>query len=97
MQPAAHIMFVCAPSSTIEHDVGRRARADGFEPALRAALGDTDVEIVPQLQIPRALSKLPDDEEHLDLQVYRALAGRAFTSCLMARQPAPARAVADAA
>jgi hypothetical protein len=80
VQPAAKIFFLCAPSSTIEHDASRRARADAFEPALRAALAGTDIEIIPQLDIPRELTKLPDDPEHFDLLVYRALAGRVFTT-----------------
>ncbi len=79
-QPAAKIFFLCAPSSTIERDADRRARADAFEPEFRAALGDTEVDIIRQLQVPRELTKLPDDQEHFDLLVYRALAGRVFTS-----------------
>ena len=83
-QPAAHIVFLCASSSTIAHDPARCARADGFPAALRDALGDDGTEIVPQLHVPRELSKLPDDIEHFDLAIYRALAGRVFTSYLMA-------------
>jgi hypothetical protein len=98
-QPQARIFFLCAPSSPHENDAARRARADAFEPALRAALGDTEIDIVPQLQVPRELTKLPDDPEHFDLLVYRALAGRIFTSFFTApgarTQPMPA--VADAA
>jgi len=86
-QPQARIFFFCAPSATIEHDADRRARAEAFEPALRAALGAAAVEIVPPLFVPRALTKLPDDPEHFDLPVYRALAGRVFSTVFM-RQPA---------
>jgi hypothetical protein len=98
-QPAARIFFLCAPSSTIEHDGARRARADGFEAEFRDAIGDSEVEIIPQLLVPRALTKLPDDPEHFDIAVYRALAGRVFTSFFMAGNAAaaPLPEVADAA
>jgi hypothetical protein len=85
-QPAAHIVFICSPSSTFENDAGRRARADAFEAPLREALGNADIEVFSQMHIPRELSKLPADTEHFDLPVYRALAGRVFSSLLMARR-----------
>jgi hypothetical protein len=77
--PVAHIVFLCASPNLFGDNPERCARAEAFEPALRAALGDTDIEIVQPLRVPRALTKLPDDTEHFDLAVYRALAGRVFT------------------
>jgi hypothetical protein len=99
VQPEAHIMFLCMPASTLAGDPDRQARAKAFPAALQAALGGDPLEIVPPFDIPPELTKLPDDPDHFDLRVYRALAGRVFTSYLIAQAAAMAASmeVSDAA
>jgi len=99
VQPAARIIFLCASPSTVERDPDRKARADAFAGPFRAALDSIAIEIVPPLQVPRELTKLPDDQDHFDILVCRALAGHVFTSCLSPpKAAAPTRVtLADAA
>jgi acyl-CoA synthetase (AMP-forming)/AMP-acid ligase II/acyl carrier protein len=80
-QPQAKIVFTCAPICTSDPGSDRYERSRLF-PSLFAALsGDVDL-LIPPVDVHRGLTKAPEDRDHFDLSVYRALAGHIYLSAI---------------
>lgn len=82
VQPQARLIFSSAPYGTAVGDPSRYERAMSFHNALIDRASDLDVEILPPTVLPVAMTKLPNDRDHFDMAVYRAIAGYIHISTL---------------
>lgn len=74
-QPKAQIIFYCAHSCTSVDLPDRFARARRFHSLLSPLAETLGIIVVPPLDLPPELTRMPEDRDHFDLQVYRAMAG----------------------
>jgi hypothetical protein len=81
-QPTAQIRFYCAHSCTSVDLPDRFKRAHDFPNLLAPFAQELDFTIVPPLELPVELTRMPEDRDHFDFRVYRAMAGEAFISHL---------------
>lgn len=82
VQPQARLIFSSAPYGTAVGDPGRYERAMSFHNALVNQAANLDVEILPPTVLPVSMTKLPNDRDHFDMAVYRAIAGYIHISTL---------------
>ncbi|MGA0545375.1 AMP-binding protein [Brevundimonas sp. VNH65] len=82
LQPRARIIFSSAPYCTAIGDPGRYERAIGFHDLFVDRASAMGVEVLPPTNLPVSLTRLPDDRNHFDMSVYRALAGHMHMSVL---------------
>jgi hypothetical protein len=77
-QPDARMVFTCHPTCTLVGDPAAVARANAFVPLLLDRAAVFGVTVIQPLSLAMNLTRLPEDWSHLDMRVYRALAGRIF-------------------
>ena len=82
LQPGARIVFLSAQYCTAVGDPERYERAIRFHDLLLHYLSRNEIEIIAPLEVPLHLTKLPEDREHFDLSIYKALAGYLHISSL---------------
>jgi acyl-CoA synthetase (AMP-forming)/AMP-acid ligase II/acyl carrier protein len=80
VQPQARFFFTCAHYCTSEDEPERYLRASTFHRHFEKLIGHLPVEVVRPLNLPKTLTKLPDDRDHLDMTIYRGLAGQFYLS-----------------
>jgi len=81
-QPSARLFFFCAPVVTNEGRPALQQAAWEFYLRFSTLARSRDITVVPPLDIPRELTKLPQDQEHLDTAVYKAMAGHIYLSAV---------------
>jgi hypothetical protein len=79
-QPKARIIFFCAHSCTSLDLPARHDHAINFFNGLQTSGAELGIDVVPPLDLPPELTRMPQDRDHFDMRVYRALAGRLFTT-----------------
>ncbi|CAN5208653.1 hypothetical protein BH09PSE1_BH09PSE1_07330 [soil metagenome] len=82
LQPNARLFFSSAPYCTAIGDQYRYERAMGFHNAFVERTEGLGVEILPPAVLPISMTKLPQDRDHFDMSVYRAIAGHIHMSTL---------------
>lgn len=75
MQPRAKIMFYCAHSCTSVDLPDRYERTLRFHALLAPLAPELGITVIPPLELPPELTRMPEDRDHFDMQVYRAMAG----------------------
>lgn len=75
IQPDVKIIFLAGHYCTSLENPGRYNRAFNFYKIFSRLCKGKNITIVPPLNLPPELTKMPDDFAHYDLSVYRALAG----------------------
>ena len=77
-QPAAHIIFFCSHTSTMRAQPERMKRAQDFYALLEPMADKLGITVVAPIELPPHLTKMPEDTDHFQLPVYRAMAGTIF-------------------
>jgi hypothetical protein len=83
LQPKARIMFYCAHSCTSIDLPDRFQRADGFFKLFAPKAAELGIQVVPPLNLPPHLTRMPEDRDHYEWLVYKALAGKMFLDYAM--------------
>ena len=74
-KPHARIMFFCAHSCTSTDLPDRYERARSFHALLAPLAPELGITLVPPIELPPELTRMPEDRDHFDMRVYRAMAG----------------------
>ena len=82
LQPAARLFFTSAQYCTAVGDPGRYDRAIRFHNEFIDVLGTNQIEVISPIVVPFSLTKLPNDRDHFDMSVYRAIAGHVHITAL---------------
>ena len=95
-QPQARIMFYCAHSCTNVDRPDHYARARRFHELFTLEAPGLGITMIPPFELPAELTRMPEDRDHFDMRVYRAMAGH-IVLCQMAQlsgviEPTPASA-----
>jgi hypothetical protein len=77
-QPDAQIIFHCAQTCTMIDHPDRQRRAAEFYEIFAPLARNTPALVVPPLDLPFELTRLPEDADHLEWLVYKAMAGNIF-------------------
>jgi acyl-CoA synthetase (AMP-forming)/AMP-acid ligase II len=80
LQPQARFFFSCGHYCTSADQPERYWRAFDFYWQLVRLSGFLSIEIVPPITVTKNLTKWPQDLDHLDMRIYRALAGQFYLS-----------------
>ena len=68
-------MFFCAHSCTSTDLPDRYERARRFHALLSPLAFDLGIAVIPPFELPPELTRMPEDRDHFDMRVYRAMAG----------------------
>jgi hypothetical protein len=82
-QPRAKIMFYCAHACTSVDLPDRYERALRFHELLAPLAPELGITVIPPLELPPEVTRMPEDRDHFDMQIYRAMAGH-IVLCHMA-------------
>jgi hypothetical protein len=74
-QPHAKIMFFCAHACTSLDLPDRYERTRGFYPLLAQLAPELGITLIPPFNLPPEMTRMPEDRDHFDMRVYRAMAG----------------------
>jgi hypothetical protein len=77
-QPNAQIIFYCAHSCTSIDIPDQYNRICDFYQLFSPLETELGITIIPPLNLPLELTKMPDDRDHFENRVYRAMAGQIF-------------------
>ncbi len=77
LQPQAQIMFYCAHACTMTGLPDRYRRTADFA-AFFPTVAPKNVAVMPPLDLPPDLTRMPDDRDHYDFLVYKAMAAEIF-------------------
>jgi hypothetical protein len=77
-QSCATILFYCAHDCTSVDVPERYGRATNFSKLLVSLASELGITIIPPLNLPSELTRMPEDRDHLEWKVYRAMAGQMF-------------------
>jgi len=77
-QPNALIMFYCAHANTSIDIPDRYERTRAFHGLFAPPATELGVTVIPPLELPFDLTRMPEDREHFEWLVYRAMAGQIF-------------------
>jgi hypothetical protein len=83
-QPRARIIFYCAHACTFVDEPDRYARTLRFHALLAPLARVLDITVVPPFELPPELTRMPEDRDHFDMRIYRAMAGH-IVLCHLAR------------
>jgi hypothetical protein len=81
-QPSAKIFFLAGHYCTSFEKPERFRRARDFYIEFSRIAGATSINILPPLDLPLELTRMPEDFAHYDFAVYRALAGHLYLSLI---------------
>jgi hypothetical protein len=82
-QPKARILFYCAHACTSVDVPDRYHRALHFHDLLASRAEELGITVFPPLDLPAHLTRMPEDRDHFDMQVYKAMAGHIMLSQLV--------------
>ena len=74
-QPNARILFYCAHACTSVDIPDRYHRAVNFHRLLSLRAEELGVTVFPPFNLPSHLTRMPEDRDHFDMQIYKAMAG----------------------
>ena len=77
-QPDAQVIFHCAQTCTMNDYRDRQSRAAEFYKVFAPLARNTGALVVPPVDLPYELTRLPEDPDHFEWLVYRAMAGNIF-------------------
>jgi len=77
-QPSAKIFFLAAHYCTSLEVPDRYRRARDFYVEFSRIAGDRNINILPPLELPLELTRMPEDFAHFHFSAYRALAGHLY-------------------
>ncbi len=78
VQPHARIMFYAAHSCTSTDLPDRYARTREFHAMMQPLAAELGITLIPPFELPMDLTRMPQDRDHFDMRVYRAMAGQIF-------------------
>ena len=79
-QPQARILFYCAHACTSVDVPDRYQRALQFHDLLTLRAVELGITVFPPFDLPAHLTRMPEDRDHFDMQVYKAMAGHIMLS-----------------
>jgi hypothetical protein len=74
-QPWAQILFYCAHACTSTDLPGRHDRTRAFHALMAPRAAELGITVIPPFELPLDLTRMPEDRDHFDMRVYRAMAG----------------------
>jgi hypothetical protein len=77
-QPRAKIMFFCPHLCTSQDLPERHARLAAFHRMFAPLAPDLGITVVPPFELPYDLTRMPEDRDHFEWLVYRAMAGKIY-------------------
>jgi hypothetical protein len=82
-QPHAQIIFYCAHACTSVDIPDRYERLRAFHALLAPRGLELGITVMPPFELPPELTKMPEDRDHFETRVYRAMAGQIFLAYML--------------
>jgi hypothetical protein len=79
-QPRARIIFYCAHACTSIDRPAQYERIRAFHSLFVPAAADLGIDVMAPFDLPAELTRMPEDRDHFDMKVYRAMAGHIMLS-----------------